>query len=58
MPRYSIDCNDCGSDLGSTNDPREAYDIAHREADDGHNPEVTARGLINRVRYDRANRER
>ena len=60
MARYSIDCHDphCDAELWATNDPREAYDIAHRTADAGHQSEVTARGLVNRFRYDRANRDR
>lgn len=58
MARYEIDCGRCGTELGSTNDPRRAYDIAQDGAAQGHNPKVTARGLVNRVRFDRANRDR
>lgn len=60
MSRYRIECHDphCDADLGATNEPREAYDIAHRTANEGHAPDVTARGLVNRIRYDRANKDR
>lgn len=56
MARYEVDCQGCGEELGSTDDPREAHDIASNDSD--HEPRVTARGLINKVRYDRANKGR
>lgn len=51
-----MSCRGCGEDLGESNDPREAYDIA--AAVTGHDAGVVARGLLNRVRFDRANRGR
>lgn len=60
MARYEIDCRGCGNELGATNDPREAYDIAKTASDGEHGSgvTVTARGLISRVRFDRANKDR
>lgn len=60
MARYEIDCRGCGAEIGKTNNPREAYDIGAAASADSHGEDVqvTARGLINRVRFDRANRDR
>lgn len=59
MARYEIECRGCGAELGETNDPREAYDIATAGSDEhGQDVTVTARGLVNRVRFTRANRDR
>lgn len=56
MARYRVSCRGCGEDLGATNDPREAYDIAVAVTD--HDAAVVARGLVNRVRFGRANSDR
>ena len=56
MSRYEIDCGDCGAEIGQTNDPREARRIAERA--EHANAKITTRGLVNKVRYDRANKER
>jgi hypothetical protein len=60
MARYEIDCRGCGAELGETDDPQQAYDIAYAASNDEHGSDVnvTARGLINRVRFDRANTDR
>jgi hypothetical protein len=60
MARYKIDCRGCDVAVGSTDDPREAYDIAKNASDGEHGSDVTvtARGLVNRVRFNRANRDR
>ena len=60
MARYEIDCHDCGEQIGETNDPREAYDIAQTASGTEHGTSVavTARGLINRAIFSRANKDR
>lgn len=59
MARYEIECRHCRTELGKTNDPREAYDMAVEGSDEhGEGVTVTARGLVNRVMFNRANRDR
>lgn len=56
--KYDVSCQDFGKLLDETNNPREAYEIAQAVVTDGHNPVVTTNGLINPVRFKRANRQR
>lgn len=60
MSRYSIDCTHCREHINSTDDPREAYDMAQDASDGehGNSVDVTARGLVNRWAFNRANKDR
>jgi hypothetical protein len=54
--RYRISCRGCDTPIGETNDPRQAYDLASETTD--HDAKVVARGMVNSVRFNRANRDR
>lgn len=58
--KYRVACNGCGEVVGETDDPQQAYDmrVAASEGEHGADATVTARGLINRARFARANKGR
>ena len=55
MSRYTVSCQSCGKGLGKTNDPKIAEHVAASAAN--HDAQVIAKGLVNKIRYNRATRE-
>lgn len=57
MAKYRIDCDGCGENIAKTNDPREAFDAAAEAGGGVHGADVTvtARGMWNKAKYDKAN---
>lgn len=54
--RYTVTCTVCKEPIGETNNPREARDMMVNATD--HCGKVIGSGLVNIIRYKRANRDR